>query len=109
VGQDLGPVVPLIPRDLRGRVDFDWHHLAHGSTLDQYYGRADPARPSAAFFTTLNVCCYQWVVGGDVCAWDNVCALDGESVVITNGKDEGQEWEPIVGLTADWGHLMDVG
>jgi len=78
VGEDLGPVVPLVPRDLRGGVDFDRHHLAHGSALDQYNRCADPARSSAAFFTTLDVCRYQWVVGGDVCAWDDVCALDGE-------------------------------
>jgi len=85
VGKDLSPVVPLVPRDLRGRVDFDGHHLAHGSALDQYYRRADPACASAAFFATLDVCCYQWIAGSDVCAWDNVCALNGESMV-TNGK-----------------------
>jgi len=78
VGEDLGPVFSLVPRDLRRRIDFDGHHLAHGSTLDQYYRRADPACASAAFFATLDICCYQWIAGGDVCAWDNMCALNGE-------------------------------
>lgn len=78
VGEDLKPVFPFVPRDLRRRVDFDGHHLAHGSALDQYYRRTDPACASAAFFATLDIRCYQWIARGDICAWDNVCALDGE-------------------------------
>jgi len=92
VGEDLDPVFPLVPRDLRRWVDFDGHYLAHGSALDQYYSRADPACASAAFFATLDVCCYQWVAGGDVCAWDNVCAFNGESVTVANGKNRNG-WE----------------
>lgn len=84
MGDDLGPVVALVPRDLRRRVDLYGHHLADGSALDEYYRRADPTCASAAFFATLDVCCYQWIAGGNVCAWYNVCALDGESVVVTN-------------------------
>jgi len=60
--------------------------LAHGSALDQHYGGADTACASAAFFAALDVRCYQWVARGDICAWDDVCAFDGESGV---GKDEG--------------------
>ena len=108
MGENIGPVIPLVPRDSRWRVNFDGHHLAHGSALDQYYCGADPACASAAFFAPLDVCCYQWITGGDVCAWDNVCALNGESEMVTNGKDRnGRERKE--GLTADWGHLMDVG
>jgi hypothetical protein len=86
VSEDIGPVFPLIPRDLRGWVDFDGHYLANGSALDQHYCRADTACASAAFFAALDVRCYQWIARGDVCAWNDVCAFDRESIA---GKDEG--------------------
>lgn len=79
MGQDVGPIASLVPRNLRGRVDFYGHHLAYGSALDQHYRRADSACASAALFAALDVCCYQWVARGDVCAGDDVCVFDGES------------------------------
>jgi hypothetical protein len=79
VGEDIGPIVPLVPRDLRGGVYFDGHHLAYGSALDQNYRRANSACASAALFAALDVCCYQWVARGDVCAGNDVCVFDGES------------------------------
>jgi hypothetical protein len=107
VGKDLGPVVSLVPRYLRRRVDFDRHHLTHGSALDQYYRRADPACASAASFATLNVCAtgesreVTYVRG-------TTCMHLGESVIVTNGKDR-MDGKGKRELTADWGHLMDVG
>jgi len=82
MGKDVCPVVPLVPGDPRGGVDLDGHHLAHGAALDEHDGRADPAGASAAFFATLDVGCHQGVAGSDVRAWDDVCALDCESVKI---------------------------
>jgi hypothetical protein len=79
VREDIGPVVPLVPRDLCGRVDFDRHHLAHCATLDQHDRGADATCASAALLTALNVCGHERVARGDMCTWYDVCALDNES------------------------------
>jgi len=79
VCEDVRPVVPLVPRDLRGRIDFDWHHLADRAALDEHDGGADAACASAALLATLDVCRDEWVARGDVCTGDDVCALDDES------------------------------
>ena len=73
------PVFPLIPGDLCGRINFDWHHLAYRAALDQYNSSADAACAPAALLATLDVCRDEWVTRGDVCTGDDVCALDNES------------------------------
>lgn len=110
--EDLGPVVPLVPRDFRGRIDLDRHHLAHRAALDQHDGGADAACASAAFLAALDVCRHEWVSRGDVCAWYDVCALDNESARRGWGRMSegplGKERRE-KGRTAGWGHLMDAG
>ena len=59
--EDFRPIVPLVPGDLRGRIDFDWHHLADRAALDQDDGGADAACASAALLATLDVCRDEWV------------------------------------------------
>ena len=76
--EHVRPVVPLVPGDLRNRVDFHRHHLAHGAALYQCDGRADSACTSAALFAPLDISRDEWVARRDVCAWDYVCALNGE-------------------------------
>jgi len=79
VCEDVRPVVPLVPRDLRGRIDLDWHHLADRAALNEYDRGADAACTSAALLATLDVCRDEWVARGDVCTGDDVCTLDDES------------------------------
>jgi hypothetical protein len=55
------PVVPFVPRDPGWCVDFDWHHLAHGATLNQDYGSADPTCATAAFLAALDIGCHEWI------------------------------------------------
>ena len=76
--EHVRPVVPLVPRDLRGGVDLNRHHLAHGAALDQHDCGADSACASAALLAPLDVCRNERVARCDVCAGDDVCALDGE-------------------------------
>jgi len=79
VCEDFRPIVPLVPGDLRGRIDFDWHHLADRAALDQDDGGADAACASAALLATLDVCRDEWVARSDVCTVDDVSTLDDES------------------------------
>ena len=61
MGKDIGPVVPLVPRDLRERVDCDGH-----TWLTATHWVSDTACASAAFFAALDVRCYQWIARVDV-------------------------------------------
>ena len=79
VCEDFRPVLPLVPRDLRWRIDFDWHHLAYRAALDQHDRGADAACASAALLATLDVCRDEWIARSDVCTGDDVCTLDDES------------------------------
>jgi len=95
VREHVRPVIPLVPRDLRGRVDLDWHHLANGAALDQHDRRADPACAPAALLAPLDVCRDERVARRDVCAGDDMRALDGESGDTVNmwGGEEGGKGE----------------
>jgi hypothetical protein len=53
--EHVRPIIPLVPRDLRGRIDLDRHHLAHGAALDQHDRGADPACASAALLAALDI------------------------------------------------------
>lgn len=77
--EDLRPVLAHVPRDARGRVNLDRHHLADLAALNDDDDAADAPALAAPLLSPHDVLPDEGVAVGHVRPRDNVGTLDRES------------------------------
>lgn len=71
--ENVEPVFPRVPSDFTWRIDFDWHHLADFTALDDDDSCANTAVLAAAVLASSDVFSDEGVVVGDICPRNDMC------------------------------------